>query len=83
MQLPLSKLLHCSSDEDLKRACHSCLACLQAVPLECVPQAEVQQLLDEAVATAHAQHRAADLRAQAEAEEQQRRYVEALQARDR
>eukprot|EP00891_Asterochloris_glomerata_P008691 jgi/Astpho2/8691/fgenesh1_pg.00128_%23_9_t len=58
-------------------------ATVQAVPLECVPQAEVQQLVDEAVATAHAQHRAADLRAQAEAEEQQRRFVEALQARDR
>ena len=43
----------------------------------------MQQLVDEAVATAHAQHRAADLRAQAKAEEQQRRYVEALQARDR
>ena len=67
----------------LTHACHDCLTCMQAVPLECVPRAEVQQLVDEAVATAHAQHRAADLRAQAEAEGQQQRYVEALQARDR
>ena len=67
----------------LPQAYHNSLSCLQAVPLECVPQAKVQQLVDETVATAHAQHRAAALRAQAEAEEQQRRYVEALQARDR
>lgn len=83
MQLPVSKLPTCLPDELLRYAYHSCLTCLQAVPLECVPQAEVQQLVDEAVATAHAQHRAADLRAQAEAEEQQRRFAEALQARDR
>ena len=83
MLLPASKLPNCFPDKMLTNACHSCLTCLQAVPLECVPQAEVQQLVDEAVAIAHAQHRAADLRAQAAAEEQQRQYVEALQARDR